>query len=105
MARVVNGFVNQQQIEKAVARAEKALGPDVVRIRYDLRDDWSGTPALFFRVVLSDRASRRDHLHKTTQKIKSKILDEARPHELGLEAYFNFRSVSEQKELQEEAWA
>jgi len=38
------------------------LGPDIVRLRYTLGQDWSGESAIFFRIVLSERASRRDQL-------------------------------------------
>jgi hypothetical protein len=46
--------VHQSEIEKGVRAAEAALKPDVVRIRYDIGEDWSGQWAIFFRVVLSD---------------------------------------------------
>jgi len=82
-----------------VARAAKALAPDVVRIRYSLGEDWSGSGAVFFRVVLSDNASRPGHLREISTRVTSTVFNAVKPDELGLEAYFNFRSASEQAEL------
>jgi hypothetical protein len=48
----------QQQVD----RIERKLVPDVVRIRFTEAQDWSGDPAIYFRVTLSDEASRRDRL-------------------------------------------
>jgi hypothetical protein len=45
--------VQQAEIEGKVRAAESALKPDVVRIRYDIGEDWSGQWAIFFRIVLS----------------------------------------------------
>ena len=81
------------------------LGSDVVLIRYDLGEDWSGDPAIFFRVLLSDEASKDHNLRTTVQRFTSTILAEIDPLDLGLQPYFNFRSESEQRELKEEAWA
>ena len=105
MVSVPSIFVHQGKIEKAVARSAKSLAPDVVRIRYSLGEDWSGSGAVFFRVVLSDNASRPNYLREIAKRVKSTVFSEVRPDELGLEAYFNFRSASEQAELKEPTWA
>jgi hypothetical protein len=105
MAIVPSGVVHQQRIAKGVAKAAKLLTPQVVNIRYSFDEDWSGAGAIFFRVVLSDQASSRSHLHAVARKVRSTIFNEVKPDELGLQAYFNFRSESEQAKLQEEAWA
>jgi len=101
---VSKGFVNQSQIASAVKRAARALAPDVVRIRYSLDGDWTGEPSVFFRVVLSDEASAETDLSGVAQRIALKILNEVKAEELGLNPYFNYRSFSEQAELQEAAW-
>ena len=105
MARTLSGFVHQAKIETGLARASSALAPDVVHIRYSIREDWSGSEALFFRVLLSNRASRPKHLREVTKRVDATVYNEVRPDELGLEAYFNYRSVSEQAELKEPIWA
>ena len=105
MAIVPKGFVNQRQIAEGVEKASQALSPDVVRIRYSLGSDWTGDPSVFFRIVLSDDASSKAHLSETAQRVALTILNEVKAEEVGLHPYFNFRSLSEQSQLKEPAWA
>ena len=105
MPVVPSGIVNQRQLATAIQKAADALAPDVVRIRYALTIDSTGSAAIFFRILLSDRASRPDRLYKTTERITAKILEIVQPQErFGMEAYFNFRSESEQAKLHDAAW-
>lgn len=104
MAIVPSGFVHQEGIAQGVANAVAALTPDVVHIRYDLGEDWSGEGAIFFRVLLKDAASERPHLREVARRVTERIFNEVQPQKLGLQAYFNFRSESEQATLKEEAW-
>ena len=105
MPVVPSGIVDQHELATAIQKAAGALAPDVVRIRYAQTDDSTGSSAIFFRVLLSDRASRPDHLYETTERITAKILEIVQPRErFGMEAYFNFRSESEQAELHEAWW-
>ncbi|MCC6368020.1 MAG: hypothetical protein IT165_31230 [Bryobacterales bacterium] len=105
MGLKASGFVYQQRIDQGVTSAARALAPDVVRIRYSFGEDWSGSDAIFFRVLLSDEASRRDRLRAVAREVTSTVFREVAPDELGLQAYFNFRSAAEQAQLKEEAWA
>jgi hypothetical protein len=98
-------FVNRQKIEADVQRAAQALAPEVVRIRYSFEDDWTGDPSIFFRIVLADEVAYRPHLGEITWQIQRKIDDEVGPDEQGLNAYFNFRSLSEQADYKDPAWA
>ncbi len=99
------GIVHQRQVAAAIQKAAQALQPEVARIRYALTLDSTGTAAIFFRVLLSDEASREDRLYETTQRISRKIIDIVKPMEkFGMEAYFNFRSASEQAKLKDAAW-
>ena len=103
---VPSGWVNQAQIASGVKRAEAALAPDVVRIRYSFANDWTGDPSIFFRIVLSDDvASRTGQLGETAERVSQTIRNEVDAEQLGLHSYFNFRGLSEQAELQEPAWA
>jgi len=75
-----------------------------VRIRLKIAEDWSGHPAMYFRVILSDEASRKDGLAEVTGRVKQRLFGE-----LGLAAfnhipYFRFRSESEQATLRDTAW-
>jgi hypothetical protein len=94
----------QPEINAAVSEVVRLLAPDVVHIRYDIGQDWSGDWAIFFRVVLSDDASRT-RLHEVATKVVHRLADRLDFSSMGLFAYHNFRSVSEQAVLREEAWA
>jgi hypothetical protein len=88
-----------------VERIARDLAPDVVRIRFHVGRDWSEHPAIYFRVVLSDAASRRDRLVKVVETVRERLFNE-----LGLPnsdpiPYFRFRSQSEQETLKDQAWS
>lgn len=98
------GLTRQSEIQAATHEVERSLAHDVVRIRYDISEDWSGQWAIFFRVVLTDDAAKqrlRDVANKVVWGL-SRRLDFP---SMGVFPYHNFRSVSEQAALQEEAWA
>lgn len=103
---IAKAFAQQPQLDEAIDQLKQMLGPDVVRLRYTLGQDWTGELAIFFRIVLSDRASRRDQLRNSTSQIETAIVQHLQPLEQwGVLPYFNYRSQSEQATLQEEAWA
>ncbi len=93
----------QETIEEEVRALEEELKPDVVRIRYDIGQDWTGDWSIFFRILLSDRASGR-RLGRVARSVRDVIKQRIRPKELGLIAYCSFRSESEQSELKDPAW-
>lgn len=94
----------QSEILAAIREVERALAPDVVRIRYDIGEDWSGQWAIFFRVVLTDDAARR-RLRDIANKVVWGLARRLDFPGMGVFPYHNFRSASEQAELREEAWA
>lgn len=98
------GVVKQAEITAAVAEVERLLAPDVVHIRYEIGADWSGDWAVFFRVVLSDEASK-DRLREVATKVVWRLAGHLDFPALGLFPYHNFRSESEQAVLREETWA
>ncbi len=73
------GLVNRTQLDREITRAIKMLGPDVVRVRYDLTTDHTGDASLEFRIVLTDEASREENLLGVTEAITDLLLDEVRP--------------------------
>jgi hypothetical protein len=105
MAYVLNRYVNRQEVDAAVERAAESLAPDVVRIRYSLDDDWTGEPSIFFRVLISDEAASRADLSELAECVAFTLRRQVRTDELGIHAYFDYRSLSEQAELNEPAWA
>jgi hypothetical protein len=79
--------------------------PGVVRLRYTFDDDWSGDPAIFFWITLSDDASRKEVLPETGRRVMDFITQRLDPMvQWGLIPYFNFRSQSEQAKLKEEVF-
>jgi hypothetical protein len=76
--------------------------PGVVKWNYTLDRDWSGDPAIFFWVVLTDDASKPDKLRRTTAAFRTLINNRVDLlGDWGLIPYFNFRSQSEQAELKD----
>jgi hypothetical protein len=53
MALTAPAFVNRDQINSAVLKVEQSFSPQVVRIGYSFREDATGSPAIFFRVLVS----------------------------------------------------
>jgi hypothetical protein len=94
----------QSEIETAILELSAQLAPDVVRIRYDIGEDWSGQWAIFFKVVLSDEAARR-RLRAVGSKVVWGLAGRLDFPGMGVFPYHNFRSASEQAALQEPAWA
>ena len=81
------------------------LPPGVVNLRYTIEDDWSGDPAIFFWITLSDEAAHPATLSQTARRIRSFITLHLDPvGQWGLIPYFNFRSRSEQEKLKEEVF-
>src|SRR5579863_3803898 len=105
VAYVPTGFIDQRKLDAAVRRVQRSLARSVVRIRYDLDEDWAGRPSIFFRVLLTDQASKPENLREVGQRVRQRIIDEANTDRWGVLAYFNLRSESEQSQLKDPAWA
>ena len=94
--------VAQPDVMKTLISFGSLLPPEVVNWRYTIEDDWSGDPAIFFWITLSDEAAKRDRLPEVTQRVNAAINERLNPlGEWGLIPYVNFRSHSEQAKLQE----
>jgi hypothetical protein len=99
-----SAVTKQAEIDAAIARVQQSVGPDVVRIRFEIGEDWSGEWAIFFRIVLTDDAARR-RLRDVATKVERALDQQLDLPGMGVFPYHNFRSVSEQAMLQEAAWA
>jgi len=66
--------------------------------------DWNGDAAVFFRILLSDDASRVDTLAEVTSRISDTLFENLRLDESEYTPYFNFRSKSEQEKLKDPEW-
>jgi hypothetical protein len=103
---VPTAFVQQAQFQSAVNRAAQQLRPHVIDLTFTLGNDWSGEPAVFFMVILSNAASRRDQLLTTTRQVSNAIVQIVQPLEQwGVLPYFNFRSEAEQAKINERSLA
>ena len=97
-------ITRQTEIKAAIQEVEKLLFPDVLRIRYEIGRDWSDEWAIFFRIVLSDDAATRK-LRDVGRKVEWELSRRLDFVGMGVYAYHNFRSETEQATLQEPAWA
>ena len=94
-----------ERIERTIRQTVSALGGDVVRIMYRLRDDSYGEPAVFFQVLLSDAAGKRENLRGVTEQVNQLLHAQDFIGSNGaVSAYVNFRTVSEQDKLQDPEW-
>jgi hypothetical protein len=92
------------EIDAAIRSVQQTVGSDVVRIRYEISEDWTGQWAIFFRVVLTDEAARH-RLRDVATEIVWGLARQIDFAAMGVFPYHNFRSESEQAALQEPAWA
>jgi hypothetical protein len=105
VVNIAKAFIHRAELDQAINDLRPELGPDVVDLTYTLGEDWSGEPAIFFRIVLSDRAARRDQLYKLTSEIQNMIVQHIEPLEQwGVLPYFSYRSQAEQAVLQTAPW-
>jgi len=97
-------LAKQPQINAAVTEVVSQLSPSVRRIRYDIEQDWTGQWAIFFRVLLSDDASKPGNLRQIVPRIIWTMSERLNLPDLGMFPYFNFRSETEQALLRDPAW-
>ena len=104
---VPTAFVNQAQLAQSVNAAIRSLNPqEVVHVAYSIGHDSTDDPAIFFRIVLADAASREDRLEDVTGRVASSMFNSIRPIEnRGLTPYFSFRSFSEQEIRNDPEWS
>jgi len=105
--QVPAGFVSQAQLAQSVVAAIQSLNSqEVVHVAYSIGQDSTDDPAIFFRIVLTDAASREDRLADVTGRVASTLFDSIRPIEnWGLTPYFSFRSFSEQRMRNDPEWS
>lgn len=104
--QVPTALVQQGPFQSAVNCAAQHLAPDVVDLTFTVGSDWSGEPAVFFMVILSNAASRKDQLLRTTSQVSNTIVQMVQPVEQwGVLPYFNFRSEAEQAKINERSLA
>jgi hypothetical protein len=106
MAYLAKGIAQASELTKRLNQLAHVEMPGVVKWRYNLENDWSGDPAIFFWVTLTDDASRRENLRRATAAFTNTINQHVDLlNDWGLIPYFNFRSESEQAKLNDEDYA
>ena len=100
------GVAQAAELQKKLNGIVPQPSAGVVKWRHTFGNDWTGDPAIFFWVTLTDEASKKDNLPKATEAFR-KVLDERIDfqNDWDLIPYFNFRSESEQAILNDEVYA
>lgn len=93
-----------RDLDQKVQEVAMKFPGEVVKIRYSISHDWSGDPAIFFRILLSDDASRHEVLGDVTRRVERELFDDRDWAESGYTPYFNFRSKSEHDKMRDPAW-
>ena len=104
MVLTATGYVSQGAIQIAVRAVEKEFSPQVVRIGHSFGEDNAGFPAIYFRILVRDEDAPVAHLEELARRLSVALMNRARTHENGLNAYFSYRSVSEQEKLRDPDW-
>ena len=106
MPVIPTGFIRQADLDAEVSRAVSKLGPEVLRVKHVVQPDTGGDPAIYFRIILTDSATRSKVPGDTTQKIRALLNRELQPRERwDLIPHFNFRTESEQAALNDPMWS
>jgi len=93
------------RISAGIQRAVQPFAGDVVHAYYETGFDWMGFASIFFKIVVSDQASRPQRLRDLSQRVALALMNELGTDENGVHAYFNFRSQSEAARMNDPAWA
>jgi hypothetical protein len=103
---IPTGYINTTEVEKAVDQFIQTLGPEVVRVRWNIGNDWSGDPVLYFRVVLADSvAVDRKTFVDAAERVRTTFFEQLQPLEnWDLFPHVNFRSNAEEAELKDPKW-
>jgi hypothetical protein len=97
-------IAQSKDLDQQVHDAAMSFPGEVVWIGYSIGHDWNGDPAIFFRVVLSDDASRPEVLADVTARVGGKLFDDLRLSDSDYTPYFYFRSKSEQDHQKDPEW-
>jgi hypothetical protein len=93
----------EKDFEEKVQQTALKFPGDVVRIRFTIKPDWSDDLSAYFRVVLSDEASR-DRRAQIIRRLSEQLEDDLDLKNLDLFPYVSFRSKSEVDRLQDPGW-
>jgi len=104
MAIMPAAVTRQSEIQQGLAEVQQGLKPDVVFIHYDIRPDWDGDRAIYFRILLTDEAAEQ-RLNEIATNVVRRLANRFDFLALGLIPYHKFSSVSEQAAVRRaDAW-
>lgn len=97
-------IAQHETLDEQVRETAQEFPGEVVGIRYSISHDWNGDPAIFFRVLLTDDASRTEALADVAGRVREKLFDNLRLRESDYTPYFYFRSKSELEKMTDSEW-
>ena len=100
------GVAQAAELQKKLNGIMPQPSSGVVKWRHTFGNDWTGDPAIFFWVTLTDEASKKGNLSKATEDFRKVLCERIDfQDDWDLIPYFNFRSESEQAKLNDEVYA
>ena len=94
----------EDQIRRSMEKAKEELGPDVIRIKTMIDDDWTGEPVIVFRVLISDAAVRKNGIGPISRRVSKRIENDEAVEASRLFPHFRFRTDAEQAALKDKDW-
>jgi len=95
----------KKEIQSGIRRVERQFAEQIDHIACSFGDNSFGEPSVYFWVVVNDEAAAIDLLEPLSTEVITALIKEATTDEIGLHAYADFRSVSEQAKLQDPTFA
>jgi len=100
------GVAQAAELQKELNGVMPQPSLGVVKWRHTFGNDWTGDPAIFFWVTLTDEASKKENLSRATEEFRKVLCEQIDfQNDWDLIPYFNFRSQSEQAVLNDEVYA
>jgi hypothetical protein len=103
-------YLSPQQLKDFAQRVEevaKKFPGEVVRIRHSFSRDWDGDPAIYFRIVFTDDAVKRNPLVELTHRAQDALIKDLELFTTEYSVYipyFNYRTETDQDRLKDPEW-
>ncbi len=94
----------EKDLDRQVQEIAAEFPGEVVGIRYSLTNDWTGDPAVFFRILLTDEAARPEVLGDVATRVRRKLFDFVYVWDSNYFPYCFFRSNSEEVAMRDPEW-
>jgi hypothetical protein len=105
MPQLARGISNAAELLRKLNALNNTGIKGVLKWRHSFSEDWSGDPAIFFWVTLTDEASGKESLPAVTSAFRKLFTDRIDfRNDWDLIPYFTFRSQSEQDRLKSEEY-